>query len=84
MSYSERERQIAELRRQMMMLEEENRREEEEQKRVEREELMERRRKEGLPEIHFPSEERRHLMDYKKTFLEIEKMMIYCIFYHVL
>ena len=75
MSSSERERQIAELRRQMMMLEEEDRREKEEQKRVEREELIERRRKEGLPEIHFPKEERRQSMDYKGTFLEIKKVM---------
>lgn len=75
MSYSEREKQIAELRRQIMILEEENRKEKEEKKRLEREILMEKRREEGLPEIHFPKEEKRYSMDYKRTFLEIKKVM---------
>lgn len=75
MSYSEREKQIAELRRQMMILEEENRIEKEKQKKAEREILMEKRREGGLPEIHFPKEERRYSMDYKKTFLEIKRVM---------
>lgn len=75
MSYSEREKQIAELRRQMMILEEEKRIEEEQQKRAEREILMERRREGGLPEVHFPKEERRYSMDYKRTFLEIKRVM---------
>ena len=47
MSYSEREKQIAELRRQMMILEEESRIEKEKQKNAEREIIMERRREEG-------------------------------------
>ena len=75
MSYSEREKQIAELRRQMMILEEEKRIEEERQRKAEREILMERRREEGLPEVHFPKEERRYSMDYKRTFLEIKRVM---------
>lgn len=75
MSYSEREKQIAELRRQMMILEEEKRIEEEKQRKAEREILMEKRREEGLPEVHFPKEERRYSMDYKKTFLEIKRVM---------
>lgn len=75
MNYSEREKQIAELRRQMMLLEEENKKEEEEQERIEIEKLMKKRREEGLPEIHFPKEERRFSMDYKNTFLEIKKIM---------
>ena len=52
MSYSEREKQIAELRRQMMILEEENRIEREKQEKAERASLMEKRREEGLPEVH--------------------------------
>lgn len=75
MSYSDREKQIAELRRQMMILEEENKMEKERQKKAEREILMERRREGGLPEVHFPKEERRYSMDYKKTFLEIKRVM---------
>ena len=75
MSYSEREKQIAELRRQMMILEEESRIEKEKQKNAEREIIMERRREEGLPEVHFPKEERRYSMDYKRTFLEIKRVM---------
>ena len=75
MSYSDREKQIAELRRQMMILEEEKRIEEEKQRKADREILMEKRREEGLPEVHFPKEERRYSMDYKKTFLEIKRVM---------
>lgn len=75
MSYSEREKQIAELRRQMMILEEENRIEREKQEKAERASLMEKRREEGLPEVHFPKEERRYSMDYKRTFLEIKRVM---------
>lgn len=75
MTFSDREKQIAELRKQMMMLEEEKRMEEERQRKAEREILMEKRREEGLPAIHFPKEERRYSMDYKRTFLEIKRMM---------
>ena len=66
MSYSDREKQIAELRRQMMILEEEKRIEEEKQRKADREILMEKRREEGLPEVHFPKEERRYSMKYRK------------------